>query len=112
MKNASPLLNKCIYIYQPASSYQPFPHFSLSPTFSHLTCTASANRSTPRNMAARPSTPNRISFPAAIPRVEPPRSFDATTFLAELLRRTAWLSVLIMFFLLYWMVNEERYGGD
>lgn len=45
-----------------------------------LTCTASASRSTPRSIAARPSTPNRISFPEAMPRraaVVPARILEA-----------------------------------
>jgi hypothetical protein len=38
--------------------------------FENLTWTASARISTPLNMAARPSTPNLISFPAMV-RMEP-----------------------------------------
>mmetsp|Transcript_3205 Transcript_3205/g.6650 ORF Transcript_3205/g.6650 Transcript_3205/m.6650 type:complete len:254 (-) Transcript_3205:69-830(-) len=73
-----------------------------------VTCTASASRSTPRSMAARPSTPNRISFPAAIPR-DWPRSFDATAFLAAVFRTAARLRVLMVYLL--FVVEDERMDG-
>jgi hypothetical protein len=76
-----------------------------SSTFSHLitlTCTASAIKSTPRNIAARPSTPNRISFPPAIVRVDPSAAEAAFLLLLALAtiddgdRSAALLSVVLM----------------
>lgn len=59
-----------------------------------LTCTASANKSTPFNMAARPSTPNRISFPVAIPRRD---TLDRVDWMAERRRlREVLLSVFMI----------------
>ena len=60
-----------------------------------LTCTASANKSTPFNMAARPSTPNRISFPVAMPRRA--TTLDRVDWMADWRRlREALFSVFII----------------
>ena len=60
-----------------------------------LTCTASANKSTPFNMAARPSTPNRISFPVAMPRRA---TLDRVDWMADWRRlREALFSVFMLF---------------
>jgi len=77
-------------------------------TFLHLgprvTWTASAIKSTPRNIAARPSTPKRISFPDAIDRVVvlplDDRSLDVASLVV--LRRRALLRVVLMVFA-FWL---------
>jgi hypothetical protein len=72
---------------------------------SKLTCTASANKSTPFNMAARPSTPNRISFPVAMPRRA--TTLDRVDWMADWRRlREALLSefiLLLLLLLLLWI---------
>lgn len=76
-------------------------HLKPPHTMRELTCTASANKSTPFNMAARPSTPNRISFPVAIPRRD---TLDRVDWMAERRRlREVLLSVFMIAIYVCWL---------